>query len=252
MPFSDKTCIVTGATSGIGLAIAQELATLNANLLLIGRNAKKGEELAGSLRKDGVNAVFQVADLTDRSVADQIREHALSHFGQVDVLINNAGILLKGTASVTSDDDWDRVLDINLSAAFRLSRAMVPVMKYRHCGAIVNIASDWALMGARGAVAYCVSKAALAQLTRCMALDHAADGIRVNAVCPGDTDTPMLESAFSDTDRDQRNEILSAGIPLGRIARAGEVAKVVAFLASDDASFMTGSLVPVDGGTSAQ
>jgi NAD(P)-dependent dehydrogenase (short-subunit alcohol dehydrogenase family) len=119
-------------------------------------------------------------------------------------------------------------------------------------GAIVNVASDWALMGAPGAVAYCVSKAALAQLTRCMALDHARDGIRVNAVCPGNTVSPMLDQAFAGDDREAKASASAAAIPMGRFARADEVAEVVRFLASDASSYMTGSLVSVDGGTSAQ
>jgi NAD(P)-dependent dehydrogenase (short-subunit alcohol dehydrogenase family) len=143
-------------------------------------------------------------------------------------------------------------MEVNVSAAFRLSRAVLPQMLQQGSGSIVNIASDWALMGARGATAYCVSKAALAQLTRCMALDYATAGIRVNAVCPGETDTPMLDLAFPGDDRDCKVRALAASIPLGRVARVEEIARVVAFVASADASFMTGALIPVDGGTSAQ
>ena len=158
---------------------------------------------------------------------------------------------MKGTALECTDADWDSVLDINLSAAFRLSRAALPSMIRQAGGSIINIASDWALMGAKNATAYCVSKAALTQLTRCMALDFAGNGIRVNAVCPGDTDTPML-GLDADNDRQQKMQNYGADIPLGRVAHSTEVANVVVFLASKEASFMTGALVPVDGGTSAQ
>jgi NAD(P)-dependent dehydrogenase (short-subunit alcohol dehydrogenase family) len=250
--FAGKTCIVTGATSGIGLAIASELGARHANLVLVGRNAARGNEIAVSLREAGTDAAFIAADLVNRLAPEAICAHALSQFGRIDVLINNAGILINGTVLECADHDWERVLDVNVSAAFRLSRAVLPTMLTQHYGSIVNVASDWALMGAKSAVAYCVSKAALTQLTRCMALDHATDGIRVNAVCPGDTDTPMLNLAFPGADREAKVQKLAAAIPMGRVARADEVAKVVVFLASDDASFMTGSLVPIDGGTSAQ
>ncbi|MDP2347672.1 MAG: SDR family oxidoreductase, partial [Gammaproteobacteria bacterium] len=149
-------------------------------------------------------------------------------------------------------EQWEHIQNVNVSAAFRLCRAVLPGMIERRSGSIVNIASDWALMGAPNALAYCVSKAALAQLTRCIALDHASVGIRVNAVCPGDTDTPMLDQAYDEGDRSSKAARLAAGIPMGRVARPEEVAKAVAFVASDQASFMTGALIPVDGGTSAQ
>ncbi|HXP76144.1 MAG TPA: SDR family NAD(P)-dependent oxidoreductase [Stellaceae bacterium] len=247
-----KACIVTGATSGIGLAIARELAVNGADLLLVGRNGGKGNEIASSLRDAGRAASFVAADLADRSAPQRIVEVAVEAYGRIDVLVNNAGILTHTTVLDCTDEEWDSVIDVNLSAAFRLSRAVLAPMLEQRSGAIVNVASDWALMGARGATAYAVSKAALAQLTRCVALDYADKGIRVNAVCPGNTDTPMLEHIFPDKDRDWMLRNFARDIPMRRIARADEVAKVVAFLAGGDASFMTGSLVPVDGGTSAQ
>lgn len=250
--FEGKTCVVTGATSGIGLAIAVKFASRKANLVVVGRNAARGSEVVAKVSQEGAKALLVTADLADPAAPALIRDRALETFGRVDVLVNNAGILINGSVLECSDADWDRVLDINLSSAFRMSRAILPTMIAQRAGAIVNVASDWALMGARNATAYCVSKAALAQLTRCMALDFAADGIRVNAVCPGDTDTPMLDQAFKDGDHASTMAELAAAIPLGRVARADEIANATAFLASDEASFMTGALVPVDGGTSAQ
>jgi NAD(P)-dependent dehydrogenase (short-subunit alcohol dehydrogenase family) len=177
---------------------------------------------------------------------------ALARWGRLDVLVNNAGLFIPGTATDCTDEDWERTFALNVSVPFRLSRAAVRVMRGHGGGAIVNNASDWALVGARGALAYAASKGALAQITRSMALDHARDGIRVNAVCPGDTDTDMLAGEYSGEPRPEALARLGAAIPLGRVARPEEVARVVAFLASDDASFITGALVPVDGGNSAQ
>lgn len=250
--FEGKTCVVTGATSGIGLAIAAKLASRKGNLVIVGRNEARGQEAVDRLSREGAKVVLVTADLADAAAPVLIRERALATFGRIDVLINNAGILINGSVLDCSEADWDRVLDINLSSAFRMSRAILPTMIAQRAGSIVNVASDWALMGAKNATAYCVSKAALAQLTRCMALDFAADGVRVNAICPGDTDTPMLDQAFKDGDHASKMAQLAAGIPLGRVARAEEIAAATAFLASDEASFMTGALMPVDGGTSAQ
>ena len=252
MLFAGKACIVTGATSGIGRAIALELASQRADLLLIGRNESRGLEALAELRSLGAAASFMAVDVAQPESARAVVKFALGVYGRIDVLVNNAGILINGTALDCTDEDWNRVMEVNVSAAFRLSRAVLPQMLQQGSGSIVNIASDWALMGARGATAYCVSKAALAQLTRCMALDYATAGIRVNAVCPGETDTPMLDLAFPGDDRDRKVRTLAASIPLGRVARAEEIARVVAFVASADASFMTGALIPVDGGTSAQ
>lgn len=251
MQGESETCaIVTGATSGIGVAIARALAAQGHALLLVGRRQEEGAALAEALRANGTPARFLAADLADRAAPDAIVQAALEAFGRVDVLINNAGLLIQGRAEDTSDTDWDRTMDINLGAVFRLSRAALPALRARK-GTIINIASDWALTGARGAVAYAVSKAAVAQLTRCMALDHAAEGVRINAVCPGDTDTPMLAAGLSGDARARAVAAYGAQVPMGRVGTPEDVARVTAFLASDAAGYMTGALIPVDGGMSA-
>ncbi|SLN26303.1 Cyclopentanol dehydrogenase [Roseivivax jejudonensis] len=206
--------------------------------------------MAEELRATGAAAHFLATDLRDPAASSKAVEAAIEIFGRLDVVINNAGVLIQGTAEDTSDADWDHIMDVNLGAVFRLSRAAIPALR-AHRGCIVNIASDWALTGARGAVAYAVSKAAVAQLTRCMALDRAADGIRVNAVCPGDTDTQMLTAGLSGTARAEALAVFGASVPLGRVATPVDIARVTAFLASEGAAYMTGALVPVDGGATA-
>jgi NAD(P)-dependent dehydrogenase (short-subunit alcohol dehydrogenase family) len=252
MTLDRPVTIVTGATSGIGAAIAETLCQKGHAVVIVGRSLQAGAALEDRLKTAGGSALFLAEDLSDRTAPDRIAATTQTFGGQIDALVNNAGLLRNGTAPETSDDDWDAVLDLNLSAAFRMSRAVLPQMQAQGQGSILNVASDWAPMGARGAVAPAVSKAALAQMSRCNALDHEQEGIRVNAICPTDTDTPMLDLASSDGDRASKIARLAATIPMGRVARVKEVAAVAAFLLSNEAGFITGSLIPVDGGTSAQ
>lgn len=246
-----KGCvIITGATSGIGAALASVLAAQGYPLLLVGRRQADGDALAASLQALGNKASFFAADLTDRDMPEQVMMAATDAFATVHALVNNAGALSTGRADQTSDETWNTIMDINLYAVFRLSRAALPALR-KSQGSIINIASDWALTGAHGALAYAVSKAAVAQLTRCMALDHANEGIRVNAVCPGDTDTPMLAAGLSGSLRASRLAELGAHIPLGRVATTADIAQATSFLLSDAASYLTGVLLPVDGGVTA-
>lgn len=247
MDFTGKTVLLTGATSGIGLAIARAFAAYGADLVLTGRR-QMPEMPSGS---GSGRTVFVATDITASETPGRLIAETIDRFGKLDILVNNAGILYRGDALACTDEEWERTLATNVTAAFRLSRAALAVMKPRRNGVIVNIASDWGLVGARDAVAYGVSKGALVQLTRSMALDHARDGIRVNAVCPGDTDTSMLDSAIDGADRQQRLAQLGAAIPLGRVGRPEEVAHAVCYLSSDEAAFITGAALAVDGGNSA-
>ncbi|WP_040480389.1 SDR family NAD(P)-dependent oxidoreductase [Vreelandella boliviensis] len=243
--------MVTGATSGIGAAIARALAAQGFALFLVGRREAAGQALVDALRAEGAVVTFYAVDLSDKAAPEAIIEAAIAAFGRVDVLINNAGLLSRGSAEETSDVEWDQVMDVNLGSVFRLSRAVIPLFRAQSGGVIVNIASDWALVGAKGAVAYAVSKAAVAQLTRCMALDHAHEGIRINAVCPGDTDTPMLAAGVNGDERIATLAEYGASIPMGRVGTTEDIARVAAFLVSDAAGYMTGTLIPVDGGATA-
>jgi NAD(P)-dependent dehydrogenase (short-subunit alcohol dehydrogenase family) len=249
---SNQSVIVTGATSGIGAAIARHFAELGASLVLTGRSANRGALIAKEIEDRGDKVVFLAGDINDPKLPDDLVQLALQRFGRLDILINNAGILHRGSALECTDEQWDETIATNVTSVFRMSRAVLRTMKPQRRGSIVNIASDFAVIAGPGAFAYCASKGALAQMTRAMAIDHARDGIRVNAVCPGDTDTPMQDSAFGDGDRVAGLAKVGETVPLGRVATPREIAKAVAFVASEDASYMTGALIPVDGGTTAR
>lgn len=221
--------------------------------MLTGRSSERAAEVAGAIRTNGGEAAFSVGDLRDAKFCDAVVEEAVTRFGRLDVLVNNAGIYFAASATETTDAQWHETLDTNLGAAFRVSRAALRTMVAERRGAIVNVASDWGLVGGKGGAAYCASKGGLVLLTRSLALDHARDGIRINAVCPTDTDTPMMLDDFRQrgVSAEQGSREAAAVIPMGRMAEAREVAEAVCFLASDAASFITGVALPIDGGSTA-
>jgi NAD(P)-dependent dehydrogenase (short-subunit alcohol dehydrogenase family) len=248
MPAKGKVALVTGASSGIGAAVAARLAKDGFRVFAAGRDAARTEAVAS-----GSPAIRAwVGDLANsgacaRLVADCIRE-----FGRLDVLVNNAGIYLPAKVEDVTDDAWQQTLAVNLSAPFYLTRAALPHLRASR-GAIVNVASDWGLHGGPGAVAYCASKGGLVLLTKALAVDHAAEGIRINAVCPGDVVTPML---FRDAEARGigREAVLRESAAMtrsGRVTTPEEVAALVAWLASDEAAQVNGTTVLMDGGSAA-
>jgi NAD(P)-dependent dehydrogenase (short-subunit alcohol dehydrogenase family) len=170
----------------------------------------------------------------------------------VDVLVNAAGIIVRASGENTTDEAWNRIMAVNVSGTFFMCRATIKVMKARHSGAIINFGSIWGNLGAAGVAAYCASKGAVHNLTRALALDHAKDGIRINAVCPGEVNTPMIQSERSETVTAELMQRLADTVPVGRLAEPSEIAHMVLFLASDKASYMNGSLVLVDGAFAAR
>jgi len=254
---SNKVAIITGATSGIGKATALLFAEQGADLVLTGRRAALGKAVEAECRQKGVRCVFIEADQTRLEDCQRVVETALKEFNRIDILFNNAGIVTKGTAETTSDDVWQATLNINVTAAWRMCKLVIPHMKQQGKGAIVNNGSDWSVVAGTNAFSYVVSKGAVGLMTKAMALDHAREGIRVNAVCPGDTfvDRWVEKGYFEGSDPVTVEEAIkesSAYIPMGRFGKPEEIAQAVLFLASDESSFVTGHLLLVDGGNTAQ
>jgi NAD(P)-dependent dehydrogenase (short-subunit alcohol dehydrogenase family) len=240
--------LVTGASSGIGAATAIAFAEAGWDVMAAGRDEGRLEEVADVSDKI-VTWSGELAESEDCSelVADTIEE-----FGQLDCLVNNAGTIVRADVGDTSDEEWRYTMAINLDVPFYMSRAALPYL-LRAEGSIVNIASDWGLNGGERAAAYCASKGGLVLLTKAMARDHARDGLRVNAVCPGDVDTPMLagEADEQGVELDAYLAEAAEGSPNGRVATPEEVAALTLFLASDAATHVTGTAIPIDGGATA-
>lgn len=254
---SNKVAIITGGTSGIGKATALLFAEEGAHVVITGRRAELGERVLSEIRERGARGVFIEADHSQADDCFRVVERTLSEFGRVDLLFNNAGIVTSGTAETTSEEVWDQTLAINVTAVWRMCKLVIPVMKRQGGGVIVNNGSDWSVVAGKNAFPYIASKGAIGLMTKAMAIDHARENIRVNAVCPGDTlvDRWMEKGYFEGSDpvtMEQALKEASDYLPMGRFGRPEEIAKAVLFLASDDSSFMTGHLLLVDGGNTAQ
>jgi NAD(P)-dependent dehydrogenase (short-subunit alcohol dehydrogenase family) len=245
-----KVAIVTGGTSGIGRATAVLLAQEGARVTITGRDESRGAEVLAEIRETGGDGRFVRADVRRADDCERTVAETVAAFGRVDILFNNAGVYVANDVVDCDEDEWDAQIDTSLKGAYLMSRFAIPHMRAQGGGAIVHCSSGWGLVGGAKAAAYCAAKGGMVTMTKAMAIDHGPEGIRVNAVCPGDTDTPMEHE-------DARNQGLSweayvdqmAGTrPIARLATPDEIARAVLFLASDESSYITGAALPVDGG----
>lgn len=239
MDLAGKTALVTGAAGGIGGAVVAALRARGARVAVADRDTT------------GIEADYHLpGDLRDAAYSDGLPAAVVAALGRLDILVNNAGVITRGRVSETSDADWALSLAVNVEAPFRICRAAIPLMAATGGGAIVNVASCWGLRPGPGHAVYCMTKAALASLTQCMGMDHAHQGLRINAVCPNEVNTQMLRSGFAKRGFDPDSAVAALGktVPLGRIAEPQDIADVILFLASDASRYMCGALVEVNGG----
>lgn len=250
-----QVAIVTGATSGIGAATAEAFVAAGARVILSGRSERKARTVLSAIQATGGEAATFLGDAGVSGFSENLWDFAVETFGQVDVLANVAGTISRGDVTQTSDSEWRKNMSTNVDSVFYASRTAVK--RWRAAGrggVIVNLASNVGLVGATELPAYCASKGAVVLLTKAMALDHAKEGIRVNALCPGAVDTPMLVSKRHKSGKTRADVVAAniAAIPQGRIPRPEEIAKSMLFLASDASSHITGVALPIDGGYLAQ
>jgi len=244
-----KVAMVTGAASGIGRGISMRLAEMGASVALLDINDSKGREAAAELEAYGGAAVFLKGDVRSADECRRAVDTIIKRWGKIDILCNCAGIAIRKDIVELTEDEWDLALDVTLKGIYLLSREVVPHMVRNGGGSIVNIGSGWSLKGGPRAASYCAAKGGTVNLTRAMAIDHGKDNIRVNCVCPGDVDTPLLRSECAQLGDDVQAFMREAvNRPLGRIGIPDDVANAVLFLVSPMASWITGAALVVDGG----
>lgn len=244
-----KVAIVTGAASGIGRGISIRLAELGARVAVLDIEEKKGNDTAGEIRNQGGEAVFVKCDVRSAADCHGAVEAVIQRFGKIDILCNCAGIAIRKDMVELTEEEWDRSLDVTLKGIYLLSHEVIPHMTRAGGGSIVNVGSGWSLKGGPKAAAYCAAKGGTVNITRAMAIDHGKHNIRVNCVCPGDIDTPMLRSECAQLGEDVESFMCeAANRPLGRVGTPEDVANAVLFLASPMSDWITGAALVVDGG----
>ncbi|MDU6431390.1 MAG: SDR family NAD(P)-dependent oxidoreductase [Pantoea sp.] len=243
--FQNKNVIITGGAGGIGEAVCRRFAREGAQVWILDSNARAAAALAEDINASGGRARWQAVDLSSREAIAAFVSELKAQESRIDVLINNAGINRRGALLDLSETDWEETFTVNLDALFHMCRAVLPHMIAQGGGAIVNTASQWGLHPAPGHIAYNTSKAAVAAFTLNLARDYAPAKVRVNAVCPGEVRTPMLESNLARSGRSLDD--LNALVPFGRIGEPEEIAAAIAFLASDEAPYLCGSLLEITG-----
>jgi NAD(P)-dependent dehydrogenase (short-subunit alcohol dehydrogenase family) len=243
-----RRAIVTGAGSGIGRAVAELLAAEGAAVVIADVNAERCEAVASSIRESGGRAIAAVCDVASSADCKGAVDTAVREFGGVDILCNNAGIIRRADVVETTEEEWERVMAVNVTSVFLMSKYAIPVMAAQG-GAIVNTGSGWGLKGGGRASSYCASKGAVVNLTRAMAIDHGPQNIRVNCICPGDTDTAMLRDEARQIQQAEQDFLAeSAERPLARMGTPLDIAKAVLYLVSDASDWVTGATLVVDGG----
>jgi len=251
MKLSNKVALITGAKSGIGYATLLRFSVEGAKV--VGADVRNAQQEIALIVKEGGNASFVQADVSNERAVRRLMNQVIEQHGRIDVLVNNAGIELAKTAPDTSEAEWDRLMSVNLKGVFLCSKLTVNAMRRTGGGVIINVASELGLVGGNQIAAYCASKGGVIQLTKAMAIDHAVDNIRINCVCPGPIDTPLLDRIIANSaDAEKERQSTREKTLMKRFGKPSEVANVIAFLASDESSYMTGSVVVVDGGLTAQ
>ena len=249
----DRVAIITGGGGAIGRATARRLAAEGAAVVVGDRLAASAESVADGSRADGGRSIAMVVDVTDEASVGALVDGALAAYGRIDILHNNAGVLLPGSVTEVAVEAWSKTLAVNVTGAFLCSRAVLPAMISAGRGSIIHTSSVSGVVGEAGIAAYCASKGALVMLARQMAVDYARQGIRVNALCPGWIDTPFNDPAIERAGgKEALAPFIDVFVPMGRQGTPEEVADAVAFLASDDSRYMTGAVLVVDGGLTAQ
>lgn len=248
LSLENKTAVITGGSAGIGAATARLFARMGAEVIILDINQEEGEKTAAQIRQEGFKADFMICDVTCAADCIQMADAVRDHHGHLDILFNNAGVIVRKSVTHLKEAEWDAVIDVSLKGAYLVSKHLIPLMQEKG-GAIVNTGSGWSLKAGDNAAAYCAAKAGVLNLTRSMAIDYGPDNIRVNCVCPGDTDTDLLRSEAQQLGQDETLFLKEAAArPLGRMGTPEDIANAVLFLVSPMSAWVSGTSLLVDGG----